>query len=175
MADTGDGAGVVQGYQGPRGPAAVTAQYMPRTCSLTTITLSVQVALSITALGLTIGLIATQPVGASSAQVNFIVFLIVYSLISWFYIFILAPRLEDYFGNVRIRAGITIGVGILGILFYLAGALALTVAIAPGGSCNDKAYLSSNTLLAGRSSRCHVVEADIAIVWVGKRLFHVVS
>jgi len=132
--------------------------------TLLKIVLGLQVVMSLVILSLSLSLIATQPLGTStSSQVNYVVFVTIFSLISWFFIFVFAPRFDHLFPT---RAT-SIMVGSMAIIFYLAGALALTVAIAPGGSCTDRYYLTKNKLIAGVTSRCKTVEADIALLWLG--------
>jgi hypothetical protein len=126
--------------------------------------LSAQVILSIVVFCLTVGLVATQPLGTSSpSQINFVVFVVIFSLLSWFFIFILAPRYDHLFPTRET----SLIVGGIAIIFYLSAALALTVAISPAGSCTDEAYLGNNKIVAGRTSRCRLVDADIVLLWLG--------
>ena len=132
--------------------------------TLLKIVLVLQVVISIVVLSLSLSLIATQPLGTNtSSQVNYVVFVTIFSLISWFFIFVLAQRFDHLFPT----RPTSIVVGSMAIIFYLAGALALTVAIAPGGSCNDPNYLIKNKIVAGVQSRCTTLEADIALLWLG--------
>src|SRR5215471_11001884 len=122
------------------------------------IVLGFQVALSIIVLSLSLSLVATQPLGtSSSSRVNYVVFVMIFSLISWFFIFVFAQRFDHLFPARET----SIVIGSITVIFYVAAALALTVGIAPGGSCTDPNYLTKNGIVAGVSSRCRVVEADI--------------
>jgi hypothetical protein len=128
------------------------------------IVLALQVSISIIVLGLSLALIATQPLGTStSSQVNYVVFVTIFSLLSWFFIFVFAQRFDHLFPT----RSTSIVVGSIAVIFYLAGALALTVAIAPGGSCTDPGYLMKNKIIAGMSNRCRTIEADVALIWLG--------
>lgn len=128
------------------------------------IVLGLQVAISVVVLSLSLSLIATQPVGTStSSRVNYVVFVTIFSLLSWFFILVFAQRFDHLFPT----RSTSIVVGSIAVIFYLAGALALTVAIAPGGSCTDPDYLGKNKIIAGVSSRCKIVEADVALLWLG--------
>lgn len=123
-----------------------------------------QVVLSVLVLGLTIALIATQPVGTSSiSQVNYTVFVMIWSLVTWFFIFIIAPRYDHLFPTKET----SLAFGAVGLIFYLAAALALTVAISPAGSCTDSDFVNNNKVTVGLSSRCRVVYADIVLLWLG--------
>jgi len=123
-----------------------------------------QVVLSVLVLGLTISLVATQPVGTSStSQVNYTVFVVIFSLLGWFFIFIIAPRYDHLFPTRQV----SLGIGLVTIIFYLGAALALTVAISPAGSCTDSDFVTKNKVTVGLSSRCRVVYADIVLLWLG--------
>lgn len=128
------------------------------------VVLAVQVVLSVLVLGLTIALIATQPVGTSStSQVNYTVFVVIFSLLGWFFVFIIAPRYDHLFATRET----SLGIGAVAIIFYLGAALALTVAISPAGNCGDSDFLDKNKVIVGLSSRCRVVYADIVLLWLG--------
>lgn len=129
------------------------------------VVLTLQVAISTAVLGLSLALIATQPEGSKTApQVNYTIFVTIFSCLSWFFIFF-ADRFERKYTRSFI-----IAVGIVAAIFYVAAALALTVAIAPASSCSDRDFLGKNKVIAGVSSRCRMLEADIAMLWLGKLL-----
>jgi hypothetical protein len=128
------------------------------------VVLVAQVVLSVVVLGVTISLIATQPVGTSStSQVNYTVFVVIFSLLGWFFIFIITPRYDHLFPTRET----SLAIGLITIIFYLGAALALTVAISPAGSCTNSDFVDKNKITVGLSSRCRVVYADIVLLWLG--------
>jgi hypothetical protein len=126
-----------------------------------------QITVSVIVLANCIGLIATLPKGASAPKpVSLTIFVVIFSIIGWIHILIIAEHID---GKLRWISSIVVGVATL--IFYLAGTLLLTVAIAPAQSCSDQDYVKGNTLLAGTGgSRCHLVQANIALFWIGKTL-----
>jgi hypothetical protein len=124
----------------------------------------IQILLSVTVLSLCLGVIATLPNGASSpSPVSFAVFVTVFSVVTWIYIFPIAGQLKFKFGHWP-----SIAAGGLSLIFYLSSALLFTVAIAPAQSCSNDDYVQENKLLAGvGGSRCRLIQATIAILWVG--------
>lgn len=126
-----------------------------------------QIVLSVTVLAICIGLIATLPKGASSPlPVSLTIFVTIFSIISWIHILIIAKHIE---GKPRWLS--TIVFGVLTLIFYLTATLIFTVAIAPAQSCSNQDYVNGNTLLAGTGgSRCSVIQANIALFWVGTTL-----
>src|SRR5277367_1051914 len=125
--------------------------------------LFIQIAITVSVLGLALGLIATQPSGAAAAQVNLAVFVAIFTLLSWFYIFVFARRFEFY---VPVKP-MSIAIGFVASVFLLAAALALTVALAPAGSCESDVYLKANSIMAGIPSRCRTLEATVGLIWFG--------
>jgi small basic protein len=123
-----------------------------------------QVILTVLLLAMSLGLVSTQPSPDSvSSRISFAVFVTVFSLVGCVYIFFLSPRIEDE----GLRKGSCAIVGFLGFIFYIAGTLALTVGIAPGGSCSDDSFTMNNGLIDGVPSRCRLLQADIVIFWLG--------
>jgi hypothetical protein len=129
------------------------------------ILLGVQIVLSIVVLSIALNLIATLPDGASApSAVSLLVFVTIFSVLSWCYIFVIAQHIPDRF-HPKISS---IVFGSLGFIFYVIGSLVLTVAIAPAQGCDNQEYLDKNKLLAGSGGiRCRLVEANIALSWVG--------
>jgi hypothetical protein len=124
----------------------------------------VQVTLTVLVLAMSLGLVSTQPPPDSvPSRISFAVFVTIFSLVGCVYIFILAPRIED----AVTRKGSCAIVGALSFIFYVSGTLALTVGIAPGGSCLDDTYTTNNELIAGVPSRCRLLQADITMFWLG--------
>jgi hypothetical protein len=123
-----------------------------------------QILLSVIVLAVAIGLIATLPDGASSpTPISFEIFVTIFSILGWVHILFVTKHIEEQLGE-----RVSIAIGSLNLIFYLTSALVLTVAIAPAGSCSDSSYTSKNKLLAGvGGSRCQLVLANIALLWIG--------
>jgi Membrane-associating domain len=123
-----------------------------------------QILLTVTVLAVAIGLIATLPEGASSpTPISFEVFVTIFSILGWVHILFVSKHIEE-----KLAKSISMAVVALSLIFYLASALALTVAIAPAQSCSDSDYTSKNKLLAGvGGSRCQLIQANIALLWIG--------
>ena len=127
----------------------------------------IQVALTVLVFAMSLGLVSTQPPPDSvPARISLAVFVTIFSLVGCVYIFVLAHRIEDE----QIRRGSCLIVGVLSFIFYVAGTLALTEGIAPGGSCTDDTYTTNNELIAGVPSRCRLLQADITMFWLGMYL-----
>jgi hypothetical protein len=129
--------------------------------------LIIQIVLSITVLSICIGLLATQPYGASSPiPISFTIFVTIFSTLTWVYIFLIAGHLEEKLGSWF--PWLSIAAGALSLIFYLVSSLLLTVAIAPAQSCANQDYVAKNKLLAGSGgSRCRLIQANIALLWMG--------
>jgi hypothetical protein len=111
---------------------------------------------SLCVFGLTIGLVVSQPSGGSPAKVNFTVFVVIFSylsLIVYTLALLFIPKVVFW-----ILAG-------LNFLFYFAASMAMTVALLPGGNCDDPEYISQNDLISGVTSRCRTAQADVAFLW----------
>ena len=115
---------------------------------------------SLCVLGLTIGLVVSQPSGGSPSEVNFTVFVVIFSYLSLlvFTSLLLIPRTVFW-----ILAG-------LNIVFYFGATMAMTLALlpsasGPSGKCNDLDYISNNDLISGVTSRCRTAQADVAFLW----------
>jgi hypothetical protein len=129
------------------------------------ILLGVQIVLSVVVLSIALNLIATLPEGAAApTAISLLVFVTIFSVLSWFYIFVIAQHVPEKF-HPKVSS---IVFGSLGFIFYFVGSLVLTVAIAPAQGCDNQEYVNKNKLLAGSGGlRCRLVEANIAISWVG--------
>jgi len=115
---------------------------------------------SLCVLGLTIGLVVSQPSGGSPAEVNFTVFVVIFSYLSLlvYTALLLIPRAVFW-----ILAG-------LNLVFYFSASMGMTLAllpnaIGPSGDCNDLDYISNNDLISGVTSRCRIAQADVAFLW----------
>jgi hypothetical protein len=127
----------------------------------------IQVTLTVLVLAMSLGLVSTQPPPDSvPSRISFAVFVTIFSLVGCVYIFILAPRIE----HEQTRKGSCLIVGTLSFIFFVSGTLALTVGIAPGGSCLDDTYTTNNELIAGVPSRCRLLQADVTLFWLGMHL-----
>lgn len=126
--------------------------------------IGIQIILSVTVLSICLGLLATLPVGASSpSPISLAIFVTIFSILSWIHILLIADHLKDKLGRNS-----SIVIGILTLIFYLISTLVLTVAIAPAQSCSNDDYVQKNKLLAGvGGSRCRLIQANIALFWVG--------
>src|SRR5436305_3181652 len=79
--------------------------------------LLLQILSSIGALGVSLALIVTQPDGVGTpGQVSLAVFVSIFSLLTWFYIFVIAQRFDHLFPT----KSTSVFVGMLAIVFYLA-------------------------------------------------------
>ena len=116
---------------------------------------------SICVFGLTIGLVVSQPSGGSPAEVNFTVFVVIFSYLSLVVYTALFFIPKDHFWILAS----------LNVVFYLGASLAMTVALLPGGNCNDLDYISSNDLISGVTSRCRTAQADVVFLWFCSSIF----
>jgi hypothetical protein len=128
------------------------------------ILLGVQIVLSLTVLSIALNLIATLPDGATSPQsISLLVFVNIFSILSWLYIFFIANHVPDkWYPKLS-----SIALGTIGFIFYVTSSLVLTVAITPATGCDNQDYLNNNKLIAGGgATRCRLVTADVALVWI---------
>jgi ABC-type transport system involved in multi-copper enzyme maturation permease subunit len=109
-------------------------------------------------------LVATESYGNGSPVISYTVFFAIFCLLGWCVILFLLPFIKN---EEEIVMALTVIIGALTGIFNLAAALAMTVRIAPGGSCSDSNYLSDNALMDGSSGRCRLVMADVAFLWFG--------
>lgn len=128
------------------------------------ILLGLQIVLSLTVLSISLNLIATQPDGASAPKaISLLVFVNIFSVLSWFYIFVIANHIPDTW-HPKLSS---IAFGTCGFIFYVVGSLVLTVAIEPAQGCDNVDYLNNNKLLAGGGPlRCKLITGNIALVWI---------
>lgn len=118
---------------------------------------------SLCVFGLTIGLVVSQPFGGSPSQVNFTVFVVIFSYLSLI-LYALAAVFFIPKHVVWFLAG-------LSVVFYLGAILAMMVALAPSGDCNDLHYISNNHLISGDKSRCRTAQADVVFLWFCSSIF----
>jgi len=123
---------------------------------------SLQFIFAVIVLALAAALVANQPVGGSPSQVNYSVFVGVFSLLTWFYSVGASWISPDGLGAPII----IIVLDLLNTLFYFAAGIALAVAIRVH-SCGNVAYVLTNGLIAGSTQRCHEAQALTAFLWFG--------
>lgn len=108
-------------------------------------------------LGLTLFLILTKTSNATPPLFKYTLFVICFSIVI-FPVIILS----------RHKASI-IFIGILVVIFLSASALAVVLAMAPLTSCGDMSYVQAHALTDGVQLRCQLVQAECALLWLGKR------
>jgi Membrane-associating domain len=113
-------------------------------------------------LSLSAALVANQPTGGSPSQVNYAVFVGVFSLLTWFYTVAMSTISPDGLGSPIL---ITI-LDALNSLFYFCGGIALATALRVH-SCGNIAYVVTNKITAGSTRRCHEAQATTAFLWFG--------
>jgi hypothetical protein len=116
---------------------------------------------SLCVFGLTIGLVGSQPSGGSPAEVNFTVFVVIFSYLS----------LILYTALLFIPKGVFWILAGLSVVFYFSASISMTVALQPGGNCNDRHYISNNDLISGVKGRCRTAQADVAFLWFCSSIF----
>ena len=114
-------------------------------------------------LALAAALVANQPSGGSPSQINYSVFVGVFSLLTWFYTVIASSISSDGLGS----AHIVIILDSLNLLFYFCGGVAMAVAMRVH-SCGNIAYVVTNGITAGSTQRCHEGQTLTAFLWFGK-------
>lgn len=113
-------------------------------------------------LSLAAALVANQPSGGSPSQINYSVFVGVFSLLSWFYTVIASSFSSEGIGSPVI----IIILDSLNSLFYFCGGIAMAVAMRVH-SCGNIAYVFTNRITAGSTQRCHEGQALTAFLWFG--------
>jgi hypothetical protein len=129
-----------------------------------------QIFVSLGAVVLSLFLVAGLPADKSNPPiVGYCVFVPVWCLLGWCVMLFLLPLLPKSEAE-----GVVIIVSLIGVLtglFYLAAALALTIRIAPAGSCSDNGYLSENAIMLGSEARCRATYSLVGFLWFGMILF----
>jgi hypothetical protein len=113
-------------------------------------------------LSMAAALVANQPSGGSPSQINYSVFVGVFSLLSWFYTVGASSFSPDGLGS----AIIVVILDSLNILFYFCGGIAMAVALKVH-SCGNVAYVITNSITAGSTQRCHEAQTLTAFLWFG--------
>ena len=122
----------------------------------------VQLLWVILVLSLASALVANQPSGGSPSQINYCMFVGVFSLLSWIYTVIFSSVSPDGLGSPFI----VIVLDVLNMLFYFCGGIAMAVALRVH-SCGNPAYVATNGIIAGSVQRCHEAQALTAFLWFG--------
>jgi Membrane-associating domain len=118
-------------------------------------------------LALSAALVANQPDGGSPSQVNYDVFVGVFSLLTWFYTVGASSVSPDGLGSPII----VLIMDALNTLFYFAGGIAMAVALRVH-SCGNLDYINSNGIIAGSINRCHISQTLTAFLWFGSLSSH---
>ena len=121
-----------------------------------------QLFFAIIVLALAGALVANQPSGGAPSQINYAIFVGVFSILTWFY-----TAGATHVSSDGIGAPVVIVIlDCLNLLFYFAGGVALAVALSVH-SCGNIAYIETNWITAGSSQRCHEAQACTAFLWFG--------
>ena len=123
---------------------------------------AIQFLFDIIVLSLAAALVANQPTGGSPSQVNYSVFVAVFSLLTWFYTVIMSSISPDGLG----APGIIIILDSINILFFFAGGVAMAAGMGVH-SCGNVAYVLENGIVAGSTQRCHEGQTLTAFLWFG--------
>jgi hypothetical protein len=107
-------------------------------------------------------LVANQPSGGSPSQINYSVFVGVFSLLTWFYTVIASTISADGIG----APVVVIILDSFNTLFYFCGGVAMAVAMRVH-SCGNIAYVVTNGITAGSTQRCHEGQTLTAFLWFG--------
>ena len=107
-------------------------------------------------------LVANQPKGGSPSQINYSVFVGVFSLLSLLYSLIASSFWWDWIGAPRFIALLDL----LNSLFFFCGGIAMAVAMGVH-SCGNFVYVATNNITAGSSQRCHEGQTLTAFLWFG--------
>src|SRR5271154_6979463 len=134
-----------------------------------------QIILTFCVLIVTLILISTQPSGSGTAPiVSFTLFFTFFCLLGWCVMLFLLPFSKEILAamgsDTKPMTFIISWCCVIGSftgIFNLAAALATTVRIAPGGSCSDDSFLSTNELVGGSGERCVLVYLNIVFLWLG--------
>jgi len=121
-------------------------------------------------LALSGALVANQPSGGSPSQINFAVFVAVFSLLTWFYTAVTSTISPDGLGSTII----IMILDSLNTLFYFAAGIAMAVALRVH-SCGNIDYLRTNGITAGSTQRCHEAQTLTAFLWFGFALYLVTA
>jgi hypothetical protein len=123
---------------------------------------ALQFLFAVIVLALSGALVANQPSGGSPSQVNFDVFVAVFSLLTWFYTAVTSTISPDGLGSTVI----IMILDSLNTLFYFAAGVAMAVALRVH-SCGNIDYLRTNGITAGSTQRCHEAQTVTAFLWFG--------
>src|SRR5271170_92690 len=123
---------------------------------------TLEIIFGIIVLAMAAALVANQPSGGSPSQINYSVFVGVFSLLSWFYTVIVSSMSPEGLGAPII----IIALDSLNTLFYFCGGIAMAVATKVH-SCGNVAYVITNGIMAGSTQRCHEAQTLTAFLWFG--------
>src|SRR5277367_618013 len=123
---------------------------------------TVEIIFGIIVLAMAAALVANQPSGGSPSQINYSVFVGVFSLLSWFYTVGASSYSPEGLGSPII----VVILDSLNLLFYFCGGIAMAVAMRVH-SCGNAAYVITNGITAGSTQRCHEGQTLTAFLWCG--------
>ena len=123
---------------------------------------ALQLFFGIIVISMAAALVANQPSGGSPSQINYSVFVGVFSLLTWFYTVIASSASPDGIG----APVVVIVLDSLNTLFYFCGGVAMAVAMRVH-SCGNVAYVITNGITAGSTQRCHEGQTLTAFLWFG--------
>jgi Membrane-associating domain len=123
---------------------------------------TIEFVFAVITLALAAALVANQPSGGSPSEVNYSVFVGVFSLLTWFYTVIVSSFAPDGLGAPLI----IIILDSLNLLFYFCGGIAMAAAMRVH-SCGNSTYVTNNKITAGSTHRCHEGQALTAFLWFG--------
>ena len=128
---------------------------------------ALQLFFDIIVLSMAAALVANQPSGGSPSQVNYSVFVGVFTILSWLYTAAASTVNPEGLGSPVI----IIILDSLNALFTFAGGVALAVALRVH-SCGNVAYIMTNGIIAGSTQRCHEAQTLTAFLWFGNNPHH---
>src|SRR5271167_3746485 len=105
---------------------------------------ALQLFFGIIVISMAAALVANQPSGGSPSQINYSVFVGVFSLLSWFYTVIASSLSPEGIGAPLI----IIILDSLNLLFYFCGGIAMAAAMRVH-SCGNIVYVMTNSITAG--------------------------
>ena len=115
--------------------------------------------ISFAILGLTLFLILTKTSRATPPLFKYTLFVICFAIVM-FPIIVLS----------RHKASIVF-IGILVLIFLATSALAVVLAMAPLTTCGDPSYVEAHALTDNVQLRCQLVQAECALLWLGRGSF----
>ena len=123
---------------------------------------SLELFFGVIVLSMAVALVTNQFNRGSPSEINYSVFISVFSLLSWFYIIIASSFSSESIDDPMI----IIILDSLNLLFYFCGGIAMIVALRVH-SCGNIAYVTMNNITAGSTQCCHEAQTLTAFLWFG--------